>query len=62
MWTADLCQADSDGDGTSNGAELGDPNCTWTVGGTPEGKSTGHPGKVAISVDPKNLQSQLSTQ
>ncbi|XP_056005789.1 temptin-like [Ostrea edulis] len=43
-WTTALCQADSDGDGRSNGEELGDPNCTWTVGGTPDGKSTGQPG------------------
>ncbi|XP_061181570.1 temptin-like isoform X1 [Saccostrea echinata] len=44
QWTVDLCNADSDGDGVSNGAELGDPNCTWTAGDTPEGKSTGQPG------------------
>ncbi|XP_052695550.1 temptin-like [Crassostrea angulata] len=44
VWTADLCNADSDGDGTSNGAELGDPNCVWTAGATPERSSTGHPG------------------
>lgn len=31
-WTADLCQADADGDGMSNGYELGDPCCTWTPG------------------------------
>ncbi|KAI9909406.1 hypothetical protein PsorP6_014733 [Peronosclerospora sorghi] len=29
-WTMELCQADSDGDGASNGEELGDPCCTWT--------------------------------
>ncbi|XP_078330994.1 temptin-like [Crassostrea virginica] len=44
QWTTTLCQADSDGDGTSNGAELGDPNCVWTVGATPERSSTGQPG------------------
>jgi hypothetical protein len=27
-WTKELCQADSDGDGFSNGQELGDPQCT----------------------------------
>ena len=32
-WTTALCNADSDGDGVSNGAELGDPNCIWTAGG-----------------------------
>ena len=28
----DLCNADSDGDGKSNGEELGDPNCVWVSG------------------------------
>lgn len=45
-WTVDLCRKDSDGDGKSNGEELGDPNCTWVAGNTAEGKSTGHPGNV----------------
>lgn len=27
MWTQELCEADSDGDGASNGVELGDPDC-----------------------------------
>jgi len=34
-WTVSLCLADSDGDGQSNGLELGDPCCTWTKGATP---------------------------
>jgi hypothetical protein len=28
-WTFGLCTADSDGDGFSNGVELGDPACIW---------------------------------
>ena len=28
-WTVELCEKDSDGDGLSNGQELGDPHCTW---------------------------------
>ncbi|XP_060070500.1 temptin-like [Ylistrum balloti] len=43
-WTHDLCIADSDSDGVSNGAELGDPNCVWTTGHKPEHNATGHPG------------------
>lgn len=30
QWTAELCQADSDGDGATNGEELGDACCSWT--------------------------------
>jgi len=30
-----LCMKDSDGDGLSNGEELGDPSCVWTEGATP---------------------------
>eukprot|EP00421_Protoceratium_reticulatum_P014322 CAMPEP_0168390470 /NCGR_PEP_ID=MMETSP0228-20121227/17491_1 /TAXON_ID=133427 /ORGANISM="Protoceratium reticulatum, Strain CCCM 535 (=CCMP 1889)" /LENGTH=163 /DNA_ID=CAMNT_0008403765 /DNA_START=57 /DNA_END=544 /DNA_ORIENTATION=- len=44
-WTLALCQADSDGDGQSNGFELGDPGCTWTSGATPSRTSDiSHPG------------------
>jgi len=35
-WTTELCNKDSDGDGQSNGMELGDPSCKWVEGGTPE--------------------------
>lgn len=31
-WTAELCGLDSDGDGYTNGEELGDPCCTWVAG------------------------------
>ncbi|RUS91186.1 hypothetical protein EGW08_001099 [Elysia chlorotica] len=45
-WTVAFCNADTDGDGVSNGAELGDPNCVWTPGQVPE-FTTGisHPGR-----------------
>ena len=29
-WNRQLCNEDSDGDGTKNGVELGDPGCQWT--------------------------------
>ena len=34
-WDATLCGKDSDGDGQTNGQELGDPNCIWSTGQTP---------------------------
>ncbi|XP_063431569.1 temptin-like [Mytilus trossulus] len=43
-WTQSLCKGDSDGDGLSNGEELGDPNCTWIEGQTPDYDAIGHPG------------------
>ena len=35
MWTEDICYDDSDGDGYTNGEELGDPDCLWEVGHVP---------------------------
>uniref|UniRef100_K3W8A8 Temptin Cys/Cys disulfide domain-containing protein n=1 Tax=Globisporangium ultimum (strain ATCC 200006 / CBS 805.95 / DAOM BR144) TaxID=431595 RepID=K3W8A8_GLOUD len=31
QWTTSLCHADSDGDGATNGEELGDPCCRWSA-------------------------------
>ena len=31
-WSAELCNADSDEDGRTNGEELGDPDCQRSVG------------------------------
>ncbi|KAK7477005.1 hypothetical protein BaRGS_00031781, partial [Batillaria attramentaria] len=44
-WTESLCRKDSDGDGKTNGQELGDPDCTWRPGGVPKVTSgLSHPG------------------
>merc|ERR1712032_421636 len=44
-WTAELCAEDSDGDGQSNGSELGDPDCHWHEGDIPDRTSEiSHPG------------------
>jgi len=44
VWNLAICQIDSDGDGKSNGDELGDPCCVWTSG-TPRRTTTlSHPG------------------
>ena len=43
----DLCKLDSDGDGRTNGVELGDPNCLWYFGEpSPANMTIYHPGKV----------------
>lgn len=34
-WTEELCQGDADGDGWTNGQELGDPCCEWSEGALP---------------------------
>ena len=45
-WSKALCEADSDGDGQTNGFELGDPNCCWNEGDTPKfSTELSHPGK-----------------
>ncbi|KAH9492276.1 hypothetical protein Btru_024556 [Bulinus truncatus] len=43
-WTKSLCQMDSDRDGKTNGAELGDPYCTWSVGKKPTKGISSNPG------------------
>ncbi|KAL5011657.1 hypothetical protein ScPMuIL_010208 [Solemya velum] len=45
QWSRDLCMKDSDGDGLTNGQELGDPNCEWTRGQHPKVQTNiTHPG------------------
>nr|KAG5701886.1 hypothetical protein BaRGS_014951 [Batillaria attramentaria] len=45
IWTRALCEADSDGDGLTNGQELGDPDCVWKAGDIPASSSNiSHPG------------------
>ena len=38
IWGPELAALDSDGDGASNGAELGDPEGTWVVGDPDPGR------------------------
>jgi hypothetical protein len=35
-WSKAFCMADADGDGQSNGLEMGDPCCKWSIGQTPQ--------------------------
>lgn len=45
VWNRTLCEKDSDGDGLTNGQELGDPDCIWTQGSTPTASTNlSHPG------------------
>ena len=36
QWNEVLCRKDSDGDGLTNGQELGDPDCVWKKGEAPQ--------------------------
>lgn len=45
LWGPELAALDSDGDGASNGAELGDPEGAWAIGDPdPEGDEVFSPG------------------
>ena len=46
FWGPELAALDSDGDGFTNGEELGDPEGTWTAGDDPPGDASriSHPG------------------
>ncbi|CAG2247962.1 DBH [Mytilus edulis] len=49
-WTPELCRKDSDGDGRTNGEELGDPECVWKTGSLPSRLSDiTHPGVCTLS-------------
>ncbi|XP_061173634.1 DBH-like monooxygenase protein 2 homolog [Saccostrea echinata] len=53
-WTSVLCQKDSDGDGKTNGQELGDPDCEWTLNNIPKSVvGLSHPGVCEPLGDPK---------
>lgn len=44
-WTQQTCRGDADGDGYTNGEELGDPDCLWAPGHTPSRTTDlSHPG------------------
>mmetsp|Transcript_14910 Transcript_14910/g.42345 ORF Transcript_14910/g.42345 Transcript_14910/m.42345 type:complete len:336 (+) Transcript_14910:70-1077(+) len=65
-WTQELCEKDSDGDGESNGLELGDPGCVWEPGVAPQ-RSAGisHPGfaesTTASALEAAAMQTSTTT-
>src|SRR6516164_146123 len=44
-WSS-VCHLDSDGDGQTNGQELGDPDCVWTSGPAARSTAISNPGKA----------------
>ncbi|KAK0040025.1 DBH-like monooxygenase protein 2 [Biomphalaria pfeifferi] len=56
QWTRSLCLQDSDGDGSTNGEELGDPSCVWSKGQVPSRTfNITHPGVCEPLTDAKCL-------
>ncbi len=53
VWGAELAALDSDGDGASNGAELGDPDGTWAAGDANPESEVFHPGDPASTPPPE---------
>ena len=55
-----MCGLDSDGDGKSNGQELGDPDCKWKFGDDhPSSNNLSHPG-ISLSLSSLSLSFSLS--
>ncbi|ETN07985.1 hypothetical protein PPTG_12499 [Phytophthora nicotianae INRA-310] len=55
-WTKTFCEKDSDGDGQTNGQELGDPCCEFEFRANEKVRWTegvSHPGDPALKSDPK---------
>ena len=51
---------DSDGDGRTNGEELGDPGCVWSPGQSPQHTTNiTHPGLLPLAVSIVSLMAAL---
>ena len=56
-----MCNEDSDGDGRTNGVELGDPSCTWNATRSPQFNATSHPGfKDPVDQFPYNASDETT--
>ncbi len=60
-WNSSLAALDSDGDGFTNGAELGDPNGTWVAGNPNPNVTASNPGN-ASSRPPTVTAPTITTQ
>lgn len=57
VWSRSLCEGDADGDGQTNGEELGDPCCLWTPGTTPLIRDVlSHPGDYGSKLNATELR------
>jgi hypothetical protein len=58
----DICGDDSDGDGHTNGEELGDPDCVWTRGDPNPDVEPSNPGNPdSVPDDPGDPEAPLPT-
>ncbi|GLD92827.1 hypothetical protein PINS_up001406 [Pythium insidiosum] len=61
-WSAAFCKADSDGDGQTNGEELGDPCCVWKEGSAPAiASGATDPGSAKSKLDDEALKKSRAT-
>ncbi|GLD92828.1 hypothetical protein PINS_up001407 [Pythium insidiosum] len=59
-WTLSLCKGDADGDGQTNGVELGDPCCLWTGKAPPMGTAkVSNPGDEYAKLDGATIDEYL---
>ena len=54
-WTSTLCLEDSDGDGQSNGLELGDPCCAWV-------EASGSPPSFTADISDPGIASSMTAR
>jgi len=55
VWSKELCEMDTDGDGQSNGLELGDPCCVWSIGADEAALVGFAQGGLPVSSDPAGI-------